>query len=113
MKFAGKEHPDEQHYKTIVIPYSLPTPGWYCIEKMAIVDVCHLYAKRYYKEADGKMFGTVAFRFRTYGGFWATPRIKESITGDEWVYVPTVDHKNRIVVSSPQKPTLNAPLLDK
>jgi len=76
---------------------------------MSIMDTIARYSHRFIKVGD-KYFGTVAIR--SGSGFYTTARGKESIDNpDDIVFVESVDHKTKTVVSLHKKPTLNAPLL--
>lgn len=61
-------------------------------------------------DAEGSVFGCIAVEVEG-GGFVVSERGKRSLD-DSPVYVSSVDHENRRVVSHGGKPSLNAPLLD-
>jgi len=119
MKFVGKDKPDDQHYKTVLIeskllPECITNPD--SVELQNVRKVAKKYAHKFREEADGHVFGTIARRAdlrmdKWIPGFITTARGKREL--EDWTYVPVVDHVHRVVLAGPKKATLNAPLLER
>ena len=95
----------DEYYKTVVGVQSAPTLS-VCQKIDKLVEQ---YRERFTEVESGYVFGTVAVRMGSGPAFVTTRRGKKELDGR--VFVQSVNHGSRTIITSGDKATLNAPLL--